>query len=1191
MRKFLLAIVHCFLMVMVTSCGGSSSNSNNSGSLQQLSIVAPEQYPAGFATTVFMVVNNNGNLAVSNLLYTIPDSTNYTGTNLYIDPSSAKTCSTIAANGSCTLKVKIGINSKPGSFNVVASNSTQSSFVTQSKSLFKVNGTAVLTTNIGLTSVPSNTASGANGISFLYPPTVELESSGDTQVSLVALVNQNAGNNFNTINLTTSTGSLLNFSAISGNSGNGLTNLSAGSIVTFILKIPAGTTSSYSFYAQTMENGSPVSLGTTENKIVIAPVGHGVLLVKPTEFSLSQDYATQILTYSNAGTATINDISVTTPTAPVYITQNDCANISLSPGENCNVSISLSNPLANGSGSILASSSAGNAVSQYNYTGSAAQNGISLTAVNNFIFTTSTDVGSVTTKVTLKNTGNVIESNFMLSFSPNSYFSISQENGDTCIVSNETIINTLQNGESCVFTMKYSNSNYAVGLTTLNIDYNYSAANLSGSDSKILAYQTINGGANLGVSPDAYNFGGILANNIESKEQMFTLTNSGATSISSIDFQNLTGDSIYFSVESNVNGGCATAMPLANGQSCSFGVTFGPTATVNNLIAATLNVKYFFAANESSITTVPLGGYSRSALSANIFITNVASNAVIGNGESAATAFEIESDNVNSSTITLTYKNTSTTNATNFTVSQAPSGYSIATNNCNSVTLQANSANSCTVVLQPTANAAGALNIIFNNNSLSGSWSDEAGTMSNQTILWNNNGNTQSTVYTNIFAAPVVAAVISSDTAGTLPITQIGASGSFYVVLTLTGGYNVNTSYTVTAPNGFTPTTASCIITSSNPQCNVAITAPSSAVSGASISLSGGIAPTIPSSLSINVISPPSTTMYAYMSTGTTGIFQCTVLESGALDNCVKSVNPNGTSGTIVSLAMYPTGDYLYALTNTGTLPTDVGSYYACDLSGSGGIYESTNCGQKNFPAYGNVAFVPTQDTMYAYLAGQPAASNGNQPAYCTISQESSLFCSPRSSYPTLTSRALASMVVNGSSYVYISSVSDSSIYSCDVTNNAGYISPNCPNAAPASRAMKIPAISTLQIGNAYYAYVIDNNGPDLKVCQIESSGVRKGLFFNDGSDDCPLADPNLYTTVSSTTRISTAIVNDQPYLYLFGDVSGEISICPLSSNPADVGTIIGYYDPIQGNYCATFSLGTAPYISTAVGSMVFGSF
>ena len=53
---------------------------------------------------------------------------------------------------------------------------------------------------------------------------------------------------------------------------------------------------------------------------------------------------------------------------------------------------------------------------------------------------------------------------------------------------------------------------------------------------------------------------------------------------------------------------------------------------------------------------------------------------------------------------------------------------------------------------------------------------------------------------------------------------------------------------------------------------------------------------------------------------------------------------------------------------------------------------------------------------------------------------------------------------------------------------------------------MTVSASSTLQIGDISYAYVIDNSGGStLKACQIESSGVRKGLFANDGNDDCQM--------------------------------------------------------------------------------------
>lgn len=135
----------------------------------------------------------------------------------------------------------------------------------------------VLKTNIGLTTIPTNTQTGANGISFLYSSTIAHESSGPTQLSLVAVVNQNAGSNFNTINLTTAKSTPLNFSVLSGNSGSGLTNVILGSIVTFVLSIPAGVSTSYLFYAQTMDNGKLVSQSNTVNQINIGYFTKGVL--------------------------------------------------------------------------------------------------------------------------------------------------------------------------------------------------------------------------------------------------------------------------------------------------------------------------------------------------------------------------------------------------------------------------------------------------------------------------------------------------------------------------------------------------------------------------------------------------------------------------------------------------------------------------------------------------------------------------------------------------------------------------------------------------------------------------------------------------------------------------------------------------------------------------------------------------
>ena len=120
------------------------------------------------------------------------------------------------------------------------------------------------------------------------------------------------------------------------------------------------------------------------------------------------------------------------------------------------------------------------------------------------------------------------------------------------------------------------------------------------------------------------------------------------------------------------------------------------------------------------------------------------------------------------STITLSYRNTGLSDASNFAINSAPTGYTIDNSStCGSsiTTLQASGANSCTVVIKPTISTAGALNVNLSS-SLSGSWTDEHGSVNNQTILWNTGSGTQNTIYVNIFATPQVAAAMSSSSSG-----------------------------------------------------------------------------------------------------------------------------------------------------------------------------------------------------------------------------------------------------------------------------------------------------------------------------------------------------------------------------------------------------------------------------------------
>lgn len=1176
------------LTILGGCSGGSNCDSASPTESASLTVTAPDQYPAGIPTTAYLTLTNNSTVAINNLVYDVPDATNHTSATIKVEPSSALKCKNIAANDYCTLKVEIGANSKPGSFTVIASslNQLNRTAVDKLKSLVGL-GTEqfILTANIGLTEIPSNTQSGANGISFLVAPTVAAESDGSAQVSVVAVVNQNAGSDFNTINLTTQSGSLLDFVVLSGNSGANIpTNLKPGDIVTYILKIPAGASSPYSFYAQTASHGSVVNQGTVATNIIIADAKQGVLTVQPTEFALSTavGYTKQVITYSNTGNGNINDLAIQTPQAPLTINKNNC-NASLAAGRSCTVEvISNAESGVSGNGTIVATYNSNLSVlSNYSYSGGTIQNGLQLTALNNFMFVATTGNGVATTKLTLQNNGNVNESNFAITFTPNQYFSLVHENGDNCVLSANTITNTLTSGQSCTITLKYNNSTFGVGLATMNIAYSY-GTNQSATTSQLLAYQTTQGGATLNITPTSYNYGAIVVNSGESKLESFVATNAGVESISAINFQAMTGDGSYFSVESGGVGGCANALPLANGASCTFKVRFGPTATVNQLVTATLPVGYTFSSGSSS-TSVALSGYSRTSLSANITLESVtATGYTVGNGESANTAYQFESSSLNSDTLVLTYKNIGATAAESFVINQAPSGYAINNNQCNSVTLQANAGNSCSVTLKPNQATAGALNVNLAS-SLLASWSDESSTVTNRSVLWDTGSGTQNTIYANVYASAVVNAVMSKDSAGLVSITNLKTNESFYIVMKLTGGYNFNTTYTVTAPAGFSPTSGNCELTNNNPICSVGFTAPATASTESSITISG--TPTAsPESFTFDVMAP---TMYAYISTGDTssgGIYQCVVSESnGTLSSCVKKPNPNLSPNYIVSLAIDPIGKYLYALSNVGTLSTDIGNYYACDLSNYGGIYESTNCGQKSFPAHGSLAFVPTQGTMYGYLAGQPTASNGSQPNYCMISQESSLFCSTYSSYPTTTSRALTSIVADGNSYVYFSSVTNSKIYACDVTNTPGYTGSNCPSAS-GSTALVTSSMSAIKIGTDYYVYTVTTNpSPAVKYCKIITSGVNSGKFEGDAcadADDGGLA----LTTVTVSTEIVTLNLNGQPYLYAFGDVAGEISVCTIS--PID-----DVPNGITKGQLTSCSNTTLVGTGRMVGAMTFGSF
>ena len=389
----------------------------------------------------------------------MPDSSNTTGVgNISVINGAGNPCYNIPALTSCTFPVTIGANANPGSFTVIATvPSSGSSLVSTAKPGFfskvfnsiksavgiRSGQTFNLRANIGVINLPANTEAGANGITFLFNNPITGSATSPTTVAVTAVVGSNAGA-FNTLNLTN--GSLLNFSCISGNSGSGKSNLAAGAVVTCNIVIPAGV-SSQVFYAQLMENGTPVgAVATNSNTIVLTnpALATGILNVQPSQFNLTDSYESQILTYTNTGNGPISALNIS-PASPLINGSTTCGS-TLESGASCTYAVSFDGSQAiAGSSNVTASYNNGQtsttAVSSLSYVGTNPESGLTITGTNSLIFTAKTATPSESTQITLTNIGNTNESN--ISFTIPTYFSLSAGSNNSCSLSGNAITDIL----------------------------------------------------------------------------------------------------------------------------------------------------------------------------------------------------------------------------------------------------------------------------------------------------------------------------------------------------------------------------------------------------------------------------------------------------------------------------------------------------------------------------------------------------------------------------------------------------------------------------------------------------------------------------------------------------------------------------------------------------------------------------
>lgn len=865
--------------LVACSAAGScppGSNSNPTGNAV-LTLTAPNLYPAGVATQVPLMINNSSDYVATGLTYSVPSETNYTNGNITITSASQSNCATIPAHGSCQIMASIAASpiSHPGSFTIVATPQTSTSVVgkltSETKALFSkaaTSATLSLTANIGLVDLPVNTESGINALTPYYPSMVMANESGATTVIVsIAVSSTNAGAAFNTIQLVDSSGNLLsNAQLLTGNSGSGATDLAKPAVVSYLVSIPAGV-SQFSFKLQTLENGTVVATGSNVNTINVGSVNstQGILTIQPNYFNLTPDYSSQQITYTNTGNGAITNL-VLTPASPLIAGDTTCGS-SLAAGDSCNYTVrfpvvqpikGVSNVTANYNST---STTTGNGTATVNYSGTDAIAGLSISSGSNpnFDFSSTTAHSTMSSLVTIKNTGNNLESNIVYSTLPN-HFSVS----DTGI-SNPCGATpfSLAAGESCNVNLIYTNS-VMTSLTSdeIVVSYNYLiASGVAMSTSTVgVTYSTTQSTASLLITPNPYAYGTIVNNGVDSLSNVFTVTNSGEITATGMTASVATG-TFFNTVTTTPQCGAS----LAAGESCNLSVQFG---TVESTVPAgtktdTLNVSYTPYTSATPITaSSALSGQVATAQSAVIVqaFTN-SSGFVGGDGTSSNSAYQVQ-QNATAPTVTYTLANNGTVPATSFAVTTGSLGAWSQSNNC-PATLEPQA--SCMLTFSLATSATGINNLDLSQVHLT--WNDQDNPSGQPQDL-------SGTVYANVFAAPGIA--ITTNPSSSI---SVAPSESFTITATLTGGYNITaqTIHATTTTSDVTFINNDCAISSSAGlgSCTITVNvgASAAAATGNTITISNSTTPTpaatpAPSTVNFDIAVAPTVVQIALPQTG-----------------------------------------------------------------------------------------------------------------------------------------------------------------------------------------------------------------------------------------------------------------------------------------------------------------------------------
>ena len=1161
--KYIKNLLGAFVLVSLTACSGSGNcppGTNGGGSIGDvtLKLTAPNQYPAGLPTTItaYLTMTNTSDVNATNLYYAIPTATNYTGVAVTVANDSSNPCRAIAAHQSCTFPVVIGAYANPGAFTVTATPSVTSQSAV-SKLLSKVetklglqSGTLELTANIGLTNVPVNSNSGANGITFLYSSTIAAAESGSTLLSIVGVVNSASAGSFNTINLTDQSGNLLDFTVSSGNSGSGATNLAQGSIVTFLLKIPASATgNTFNFYGQTVDNngGGTVNQGTLPNPINVGSATAGILVVQPTNFSLtSPNYESQVVTFTNIGNGEVSSLSIQTPATPLFVINNGCGS-SLAAGLSCTYVLgSHATPGFSGDSGLIASYNNGSATAsvsaQVHYAGANPVAGISVTSGDNpnLSFVANTESNSTASQLTLTNIGNVSESNFV--FTVPQYFALAAgTTGTPCTLSGNTVTDILAKNVSCTLTLTYTNGTVTNGAQSANLLVDYKYNGVDAPQSRVpLTYETNQASGLLQVSSPAlpYIFPTIRANGM-SESQVFVYTNIGTGTATNITVNRVLQAPSTFSVvpsQPSAANDCGSGHITSLAPSASCQVTVKFLGSIVGVYNKTLQVSYESVPSATATTvSAAISGTVLPALSAKMIISSVvwSPTQLGGNGTSEA-PFAFESS-MTPLTVNLTYKNDNGTYAANnFTVNTSvlPQGFTLNNNGCNSVTLAINE--SCNVSLNyvPATATSSSMEL---SSSLQATWSDGRGSVGPMTVQWDNSGTLQSQIYYQIFAAPQVSVVMSYESDGTNPINSVKAEARFYVVYTLQGGYNVGSQLygldLSNAQGGTPPMTAvtspaTCTVSKASPTCSIEINSGGSAPNQLIIysALSGAIAPTPTNSGNFNV-----TGRFAYV-LGQDKIYAFDYNSTTGVLTPNSSISTNGSDS--VGIVSSTDGKYLYVVDKTQSM---IKSFAVNNNTGALTFIESVATG--NGPSSGSLRFDPAGKYLYSSAVGaQNITVFVYDPTNGHLAQQSTVSSGVHPSFMSFTPNGKFAYVSNDVGVTPPAVADSARVYMYQVQNNGDLVA-----LAPES--------SIQSLDNNPYSSLVDPSGKYLYVANVgpitwgfQYAATTVSIY--DINQSSGALSYNATQNLAQVESAPVAIISDRlgKYMYVANAITGSIS-------------------------------------------------